>query len=79
MPGFDKISKKHQTPESIAAEHAQILATKPRSQHFEPGNFVLYEGQRYEIAARPGGGWLLVMDKDGGTYALRPYALSYER
>lgn len=76
-----KVSKKDQTPESIAAEQEATRDWMNRavSQHFAVGSFIRYMGQRAEVISRPGNGWMMVRYEDQTTEILRPLALAHER
>jgi hypothetical protein len=74
-----KISKRDQTPESIAAENAATMAWVERSeksQHFMPGSFVTHSGERCEVVGSIGE-VLLLRTPAGEIVNSMPMALSH--
>lgn len=71
-----KISKKNQDPRQIHADHEgikKILSKK--SQHFEPGTWVMLDGERYLLLCYRESDGKMVLDNEKTTIAVVSHSM----
>jgi hypothetical protein len=71
-----KISKKNQDPNQVHEDKIGIdrLLSK-KSQHFEPGTFVIYKNKRYLLLCFRESDGRMVLDSEDETLALDTYSM----
>lgn len=75
---MQKISKSDQPPGQIDKDREQLLGLLARkSQHFEPGTFVMFDGERYRVR-----GYLndeMVLGNEYRTIAVKAYSTQWRK